>query len=273
MWDALLDALFDTLNIIPILFLVYLIIEFIAHSDNFHSSVIKAKKFGPLIGGTLGIFPQCGFSSAMADLYSKRSITIGTLFAVFIATSDEAIVIMLAYPNFILNLLLLIAVKFVAAVIIGYLIDIITKSYKKINRDINQSYYVENHCECNILKETIIQTLQISLFVFVATFLINVLLLLVPIESFTLSSNKFVQALITPLIGLIPNCASSIFLVELYINNLLYFGSLIGGLSAGSGVGLLVLFRKNKNFKENLLILFTLYSIGAVLGLFINIFC
>ncbi len=272
MWDALLDALLDTLNIIPILFLVYLIIEFVSHSDNFHSKVIKAKKFGPLIGGALGIFPQCGFSSAMADLYSKRAITIGTLFAVFIATSDEAIVIMIAYPNFILNLLIFIAIKFVVAVIIGYIIDLITKSYKKINKNIN-SHFVEKHCECNILKETIIQTLQISLFVFVATFLINALLLLVPIESFTISSNKFVQALIAPLIGLIPNCASSIFLVELYLNNLLFFGSLIGGLSAGSGVGILVLFRKNKNIKENLLITLFLYLIGAILGLIINLFC
>lgn len=272
MWDALLDALLDTLNIIPVLFLVYLIIEFVSHSDNFNSRIIKARRFGPIIGGTLGIFPQCGFSSAMADLYSKKAISIGTLFAVFIATSDEAIVILLAYPNFILNLLLLIAIKLVCAIIIGYAIDILFKKFKKIQNIPVQNSFKDKHFECNILKETIIQTLQIALFVFVATFIINIILQVLPIEAMNITSNKYLQVLITPLIGLIPNCASSIFLIELYINQLLHFGALIGGLSAGSGIGILVLFRKNKNIKENILILISLYVIGCVIGFIISLF-
>lgn len=271
MWDALLDAFLDTLNIIPILFLVYLTMEFVSHGNSFGSKSIGSRKFGPLIGSCLGLFPQCGFSSAMADLYSKKTITIGTLFAVFIATSDEAIVILLAHPKFFAELLLFIAIKFVYAVIIGYVVDLVTHKlrYKNIK---DTTPHFHNHCECNILHEALVQTLQISLFVFVATFIVNSILLIFPIEALTLSGNKIIQPIFASLIGLIPNCASSIFLVELYINKVLYFGSLVGALSAGSGVGLLVLFRKNKNIKQNILITLGLFACGTFLGILLNLF-
>lgn len=270
MFEALEHSLIDTLNILPVLFIVYFIVNMISHSDNFNKIIFKSKKFGPLIGGALGIFPQCGFSSAMADMYSKRYITIGSLFAVFIATSDEAIVVLLAYPDFIVNLLILIAIKFVSAVIIGYAIDFITRK-KTIYKNSNSIQH--HHCECNVLVETITECLQVAFYLFVATFIINYILSIFSLDTISnfVGSNIFLQPFITSLLGLVPNCASSVLLVSMYVNGIIHFGSLVGGLSAGSGVGILVLFKNNKNLKQNLLILVSLFLIGVIIGIIINL--
>lgn len=270
MWDCLLDALLDTLNIIPVLFVVYVFTNMISHSDNFGKIILRSKKVGPIIGGALGLFPQCGFSSAMSDMYSKKYITIGTLFAVFIATSDEAIAVLLAYPDFLLNLLLLLGIKFVLAVAIGYLIDFLTKkhfSYQDATADL-----AHNHCECNILLESAIESLKIGFYLFVATFIINFILTLFDLESISqfIGSNIFLQPILTALIGIIPNCASSVLLVSLYTNGLIHFGSLVGGLSTGSGVGILVLFKRNKNLKQNIIIALSMIAIGILSGILIN---
>lgn len=271
MWDCFIDALVDTLNIIPVLFIVYMITNMISHSQNFGKIILKSKKFGAVIGAGLGVFPQCGFSSAMADMYSRKYITIGTLFAVFIATSDEAIVVMLAYPDFIVQLLLLIAIKFVFAVIIGFLIDFVANkftNYKSVDN------YQNQHCGCNILVESLMETLQVALYLLIATFIINFVLSLFSLETISnfVGSNIILQPILTALVGLIPNCASSVLLVGLYVNGIIHFGSLVGGLSAGSGVGILVLFRKNKNIKQNLIILASMFGIGVLIGFIVNLF-
>ena len=270
MLEALEHSLIDTLNILPVLFIVYFVVNMISHSENFNKIILKSNKFGPIIGGALGIFPQCGFSTAIADMYSKKYVTIGTLFAVFIATSDEAIVVLLAYPDFILNLLLLIAIKFVSAVIVGYAIDLI---FRKKTIQEKSSNIPHHHCECNILVETITECLQVGLYLFIATFVINYILSIFSLDAISnfVGSNIFLQPFITALVGLIPNCASSVLLVSMYVNGLIHFGSLVGGLSAGSGVGILVLFRKNKNLKHNLLIAVAMFLIGVVLGILINL--
>ena len=269
MLEALEHSLIDTLNILPVLFIVYFVVNMISHSENFSKFILKSKRFGPLIGGALGLFPQCGFSSAIADMYNKKYVTIGTVFAVFIATSDEAIVVLLAYPNFILNLLLLIAYKFVFAVIIGYIIDFITNKRIKYSSQTQPSH----HCHCNILLESTTETLKVGLYLFVATFIITYLLSIFSLETLSnfIGSNIFLQPLIISLIGLIPNCASSVFLVTLYVNELIYFGSLVGGLSAGSGVGLLVLFKNSKNLKQNIIIALSMIGIGTLIGIIINL--
>ena len=269
MLEALEHSFFETLNILPVLFIVYFVINLISHSENFNNLILKSKKFGPLIGGALGIFPQCGFSSAIADMYNKKYVTIGTLFAVFIATSDEAVVVLITFPNFITNLLLLIAYKFIFAVIIGYIIDFIIN--KKVTT--THSHHLHHHHNCNILLEATGETLKVGLYLFIATFVINYILSLFSLKTLSnfIGSNIFLQPLITSLIGLIPSCASSVFLVTLYVENIIYFGSLVGGLSAGSGVGLLVLFKNGKNLKHNLIITLSLILIGTLIGVIINL--
>ena len=270
MLEALEHSLIETLNILPVLFVVYFVVNMISHSENFNKIILKSQKFGPVIASALGVFPQCGFSSAMADMYSKKYITIGSLFAVFIATSDEAFAVLLAYPDFAINLIILIAVKFISAVIIGYAIDFIMR--KKVVKA-NESLLSSHHCHCNILVETIKESLQVAFYLFVATFIINYVLSIFSLETNPqfVSSNIFLQPIITAAIGLIPNCASSVLLVRMYMDNIIHFGSLVGGLSAGSGVGILVLFKNNKNIKENILILLSMFLIGVVLGIIINL--
>lgn len=271
MWESLLDALADTLNIFPVLFLVYVVTNLISHSENFNKIVLKSKKFGPLFASALGIFPQCGFSSAMADMFSKRYITIGSLFAVFIATSDEAVAVLLAYPDFLPNLLLLLLVKFVLAVVIGYAIDICTKKLFSYNQTDQMPH--THDCHCNILLESFFESVKISLYILIANFVINFVLTIFSFESISniITNNIFLQPLITALVGIVPNCASSVLLVTMYVEGMIHFGSLVGGLSAGSGVGILVLFKSNKNLKQNILITVSMIAIGVVIGIGVNL--
>ena len=306
MLDVILDAVIDTLKIIPVLLLVYLLIEFLTHHKEEPFSFIhrKGKKFGALIGASLGTIPQCGFSSAMADLYSSKKITIGTLFAVFIATSDEAVPILIANPYAWKEMLILLATKFAFAVIFGYLIDyvicsnkfhIFKKRFDKANiKNSEQNHechhehdecchHNEENCEhghaegecghhhcCanNIFIEAIIHTLKISAYILIINLIFGIIIYYVQLETFisAISINKFLQPLVTSLIGLIPNCAGSVLLVELYLEGGLTLASTIGGLSAGSGIGIMILFRKNKNIKQNVLILISLYLIGTLIG-------
>ena len=176
MWDALLEAIIDTAKLIPLLYLVYLIVEFFSHHKNkkFYGFMQKTKGAGPVMGSLLGIIPQCGFSSVMADLYSKRKITLGTLIAVFLATSDEALPLMLEYPEKYLYILYLLGIKLLCGIIFGYLIDIILsirakkklKEIEKLNEPVEKEdleHIHEEHCtdhECcadNIFLEALKQ--------------------------------------------------------------------------------------------------------------------
>ena len=290
MWDVILDAVIDTLKIIPILLLVYLLVEFLTHhkEEPFAFLTKKKKYWGPMVGSLLGSIPQCGFSAAMADLYSLKKITLGTLFAVFIATSDEALPILLANPSAYKEMLILIGFKLAFALIFGYLIDIII-GYKVLqkskmrfkNHKLNCH---DNHCGCkheeethcdhdhccadNIYIEAIVHTLKISGYILIINLIFGVLLYYFDLNNFlnAISINPYLQTFITSLIGLIPNCAGSVFLVELFLEKGITLAATIGGLSAGSGIGIMILFRKNKNIKENILILISLYLIGVIIG-------
>ena len=290
MLEVLLESLLDTLKAVPILYLVYLFVAFFSHK-----SLLKAsQKNGPLIGAALGQIPQCGFSSAMADLYSKKHITIGTLLAVLLATSDEALPVLLSNPQNILTVLLMVAIKFVFAVIVGYSIDKIfnkkqaAKENVKINVKCNhcgvETAHHENSNEqvlCNnpaCVKDMFIHalkhTLIISLYLLIASVAINLLIYFVGLEviSTILVSNSIFQPFLVAVLGLIPSCAVSVTFVELFLSGVLSFGSLIAGLSAGAGLGLVVLFAKNKNIKNNILILAMLYYFSVLLGMIVNIF-
>ena len=150
MWDVILDSLLDTLKIVPILYLVYLLVSYLGHNTNNKYTKImqNTRKFGPLIGGTLGCVPQCGFSVVMADLYSQKAITIGTLIAVMLATSDEAIPIMLSNPEHIVEMLILIGVKLVIAIFFGYLVDISLKLFRKKQEVIPNVFEAQHNHDC-----------------------------------------------------------------------------------------------------------------------------
>ncbi|MBO4413006.1 MAG: arsenic efflux protein [Clostridia bacterium] len=294
MLDVILDAVIDTLKIIPILLLVYLLVEFLTHhKEEPFAFLTKKKKFwGPTIGSLLGSIPQCGFSAAMADLYSTKKITLGTLFAVFIATSDEALPIMLANPEAYKEMLILIGFKLIFALLFGYLIDFIIgyKLLKKAkerfeNHKINChdhscccNHEEEVHCDhdhcCadNIYIEAIVHTLKISAYILIINLIFGFVLYFVDLNDFfnAISINPYLETFITSLIGLIPNCAGSVFLVELFLQKGITLAATIGGLSAGSGVGIMVLFRKNKSVKESILILISLYLIGVLIGVILT---
>lgn len=318
MWDILLDAFLDVLKILPILYLVYLLVSYLGHNNNnkYARLMNKTKKFGPVIGAVTGAIPQCGFSVVMADLYSKKAITLGTLIAVFISTSDEAIPLMISDSKFILPMLVLIAIKIVSAIVFGYAIDFIIKLVGKqqpVNEKVFSSIHSHeceltscsltqelhddgethkhNHlhncghehknnnaqeecCVHNVFLDALKHTATIALFLFLATLFINIVVEYAGVDNlkYLFTSNKFIQPFIAGLIGLIPNCASSVFLVQFFMSGGITFGAMLAGLTAGSGVGLLVLFSKNKkNIKSNLLILATLYALGVVLGILFTI--
>ena len=313
MWEVILDALLDTLKVMPILYLVYLLVSYLGHNNNnkYAKFMSKTKKFGPLVGGTVGVIPQCGFSVVMADLYSKKAITIGTLIAVMLATSDEAIPLMISNPKFIVPMLVMLAIKFVIAIVFGYLIDFVLTVFRR-KQETKENVFQEIHdhdcelttcsvshiihgdeCECNgkehnhehkhehgdcvhnIFLDALFHTLQISGFLLVATLIIGFIVEYAGIENlqYIFTSNKFVQPFIAALVGLIPSCASSVFLVEFFMAGGISYGAMIAGLCAGSGVGIVVLFIKNKKkIWQNILTVLTLYLIGCVVGIVCNLF-
>ena len=296
--DCFLDALIDSLKILPILFLVYLLISYFFHRDDekYTNYLKSTKKTSVIIGATLGTFPQCGFSAVMADLYSKKNISIGTLIAVFLATSDEAIPIMISNSDFIIPMLVLIAIKFIGAVIFGYLIDFIFKhiSNKKITnmeesiehqKEYNH-YHCEHHingeeecnlhnshcCADNIFIDAFKHTLSIFVFIFVATFVINIIIELIGADKLStlFGTNTYLQCLMAGIVGLIPNCVASVFLVEFFMAGSLSFGALVAGLSVGAGVGYLILLRRNKRIKDTALVVSITCFCGILLGILVN---
>lgn len=300
MIEVMKEALLDSFKALPILLLVYLLIEFLEHKNSvkFEHMVSKNKKAEPLVGSFLGVIPQCGFSSIMADLYSRRIITIGTLFAVFIATSDEAFAILITQPNRLQNILILIGVKLICAIAIGYLIDLVF-SKKHIEKNEIDHHEHEHHkeehdcgdCSHNelhhkhelvsdkdssdgILKEALHHTIEIFVIILISNIILGTLVHLVGMNNIKdfITNHAYLQYILSPLIGLIPSCAGSVILVELYTSSIITFAATLGGLIAGSGVGIIVLYKRNKNIKENVIITISLYLIGLILGLFLTIF-
>ena len=375
---SLYDAVVDSLKVLPILFLSYLLVSFLSHdhTHKFSKLLLKKNKTGVLFGAFLGCVPQCGFSSVIADFYSRKSVTLGTLIAVFVATSDEAIPIMISNPERIVDLLILIAIKVVYAIFWGYLIDLCLTGFSKLKakrlqkcqnskndeifakngkkteknmqnceniaefqisgdektaikqqeKNLHQNEkmgenecdanHEEHHCEgehlhthqhscghihtdscddecghengacCvnNVFLDAFLHTFSILIYIFVATFVLNFIISTVTAYGGAdavqnlFGANVYLQIFLASLIGLIPNCASSVLLVELYVGTgaagqILSFPALVAGLTAGAGVGLVILWSKNrKKPLQNLLIVLLQYFIGVVSGLFLTIF-
>ena len=262
-------SVLDTLKLLPFLLLTYVFMEYLEHkmSDKAAAVINKAGKFGPVLGGALGIVPQCGFSAAMSNLFAGGLITRGTLLAVFLSTSDEMLPILISRQVPAALIFKILAVKVASAIIAGMLIDIIFKKHR--HADIHDLCEDENcHCEHGIFFSALKHTLQILLFIFLVNFALTAVIEYIGEDSLAnfIMNKPVVGELLSGLIGLIPNCASSIAITELYLQGGMSAGAMLSGLMTESGVGLLILFRTNKNPRENFKILAMLYSSGVVYG-------
>lgn len=276
MIDCITDGLIDTLKLLPYLLITFIILEFVEHklSKRNQRLLEKNKKIGPLLGGVLGALPQCGFSSMAANLFSAKVITMGTIIAVFLSTSDEMLPIMLSEKADIKLILGIVGFKVIVGIIIGFIIDLVYKK-KEVKEEIKE-LCEHDHCDCkhkNIIVASIIHTLQIGLFILIANLLINIIIYKVGEDTVSsiLLSNNLLTYFASSLIGLIPNCAGSVIITELYLSNLITLGTMLAGLLTGSGLGILLLFKTNKNMKENISILSIIYIIGVIIGILIDI--
>ena len=278
MLDIILDALLDTAKLLPFLFLTYLLLEFIEHKAAEKTTALAAKagKLGPAVGGLLGAVPQCGFSASAANLYAGGVISAGTLIAIFISTSDEMLPIMISEQIAASRIFTILGIKVACGIVVGFLVDFIRRFYKKANHKEQIAHICEEencHCEKGILRSSLIHTVQIAFFIFVFSFLIGVAIHFIGEEnlsSFAASAGIFTP-LVAGLVGLIPNCASSVVLTQLFLADVISTGALLAGLIANSGVGLLILFRVHKNWKSNLLITATIYGTGILIGILFDL--
>ncbi|MEG0177183.1 putative manganese transporter [Anaerorhabdus sp.] len=268
--DILLDAVIDTFKLLPFLFVTYVIIEWIEHSasNSITESIQKSSKFGPLIGSAAGLIPQCGFSSIASTLYVTRVLTLGTLISIYLATSDEMLPILISNNAPIDLIVKILAIKFIVGVIVGYCIDLVIRKRKQDHIDIDAFCEGEDcHCEEEgIFVSALKHTIKIGLYIFGVTILLNLLLEYVHLETL-LNVSPTLTTFVSAIVGLIPNCAASIVLTELYLGGALDFGALMAGLLTNAGVGLLVLFRINHNQRENFKIIGILVVVGVAVGL------
>ena len=276
MKEVILDTIIDSLKLIPFLLVAFLIIELLEHKLNNKTKniITKSKKIGPIIGSLLGVIPQCGFSVMATNLYITRIITLGTLISIYLSTSDEMLIIMISEKVEISLILKILLIKIFFGIVYGLIIDKIINKKKK-DKETNYELCDEEHCDCNhsMLLSAIKHTLHITLFIFIITLIINTIFTLLGDNylSKILLNNSILSTLITSIIGLIPNCAASVILTELYLNSTISLGALIGGLLTSSGSSLLVLIKNNKNQKENLSIILLLYALGVLSGIIIEL--
>ncbi len=278
MIDVIMDGVIDTLKLLPYLFITFLILEFLEHklSKKNEKILVKNKKFGPFIGGLLGGLPQCGFSTMAANLFSNRVITMGTLIAVFLATSDEMLPIMISEHVSVITILKIIGFKVLIGIIIGFIIDLIFKEKKENIHHHIHDMCVDDHCSCHedgMIVSSIKHVFKIGIFILIANVLINIIIFNIGEDhlSHILLHKNILTYFLASLVGLIPNCASSVIITELYLSKMITIGHLLAGLLPGSGVGILLLFRTNKNIKTNMLILSIIYFVGVIVGILVDL--
>lgn len=319
MLDVILDTLIDSVKLVPFLFLTYLAMEYLEHKagESTVKMVRKAGKMGPLFGGVAGIMPQCGFSAAASNLYAGRVITLGTLIAIYLSTSDEMLPLLISSDEvsvaFILKIL---GAKVAIGAIAGFVIDLVIREQRVHHHDHAHAHaasvkassvgvsatesdghayddnghhdeddYAEHdhihelcehdHCHCEedgIFLSAVKHTLQITFFIMVIGFVLNLILHFVGEDALAnlILNRPVIGPVLAGIVGLIPNCAASVTITQLYISGVISLGAMMSGLLVGAGVGLLVLFRVNPDKKENLKIVGILYVIGVLTGIVIN---
>ncbi len=282
--DFLKDAMIDSISLIPFLFIIFVLIEIIEryYTKKRHLFVFWIKKVGPLFGSLLASLPQCGFSVIASTVYTRRLLTRGTLVAVYLATSDEAIPVLIANPQKAYIILPIILIKIIIAIIVGYIVDwVITYNAKEPIIE-HKHEEIEGCCHHHIVKDArkrdfwlhpLKHTLNIFLFIFIISVALAFLLSRSGSEEAFAKyclMNSPLQPLMASLVGLIPNCAISVMLSILFIKNTISFGSLVAGLCTSGGLGILVLLRRNGDKKDTFIILSTLVIIGTIVGLILQ---
>ncbi len=272
-FHVIIHAVKDSIKLLPFLLITYILMEYIEHkmTDKSKKAIEKAGRFGPVIGGIVGAVPQCGFSVSATNLFSSRVITLGTLIAVYLSTSDEMIPVLLSESVSISIIIKLILIKVFIGMIAGLIIDLVLRKFSKNEENKIAEICEEEgcHCENGILRSAIKHTVNIFIYIFITTVILNIIIEFVGEErlgSLILNKNV-IGAIIAGLIGLIPNCASSVIITQLYAKGLITAGALLAGLLVGAGLGLLILFKTNKNLKQNIKIFFLLYMIGTLCGI------
>lgn len=289
MIEVIEDTLIDGVKLLPFLFITYLIMEYIEHKmkNKSKETIKKSGKFGPFFGSLLGIFPQCGFSVSATNLYAGRIITLGTLIAVYLSTSDEMLPIFISEEVSPILILQILGIKLIIGITAGFIIDFVITRINKIKNNKNEDteketeeaiehICEEEHCHCNekgILKSAISHTINIFIFIIIISFAINTVIYFVGEETISnlLLNKPILGPIIAGLIGLIPNCAASVIITNMYLKSVISFGSMIAGLLTGAGIGLAILFKTNNKIKDNFKIVVLLYVIGAISGIIIEL--
>lgn len=269
--EIILEVMHDSIPMLPFLFLTYLLLEWLEHREHHNTQryLLSLQKVGPIFGAVLGILPQCGFSVIASGLYVDGAISLGTLIAVFISTSDEAIPILIAHPDHASLLAKVIVLKIVLAMIVGYLVDLVLQ---RRHHSKSQKAH-EFHCSCevnhgSIWKNALVRTLKIFVFVWVVNFLLTTLIALIGEDQLgaILLEKSFLQPFFATLLGFLPNCAASVILAQLFILDMISFGALMAGLISSAGLGLMVLLKVDKNRKEVGMILLILFLSAFLSG-------
>ncbi|MEG0275456.1 MAG: putative manganese transporter [Coprobacillus sp.] len=235
--DIVIETLHDTWTMIPLLLLIYILIEYFERKDKNYSHYLF--QYGPIFGAIVGLIPQCGFSVLASYLFIEGRLSLGTLLSVFIATSDEAIPILLTQPDSYTSLIWILSIKFIVAIIAGYIVDIIFKKYHHTPTKMKTSQSYED----SLIKEVIIKTTKIYSLIFITNIILSLIIEWIGLEqlSYLLLNNSVFQPLTSAIFGFIPNCSATLILTQLYLSEILSFPSLLAGLITNAGLGIVVL--------------------------------
>ncbi len=306
--DVIADSVLDTLELVPFLFVTYLAMEALEHSTEgrMQGLVARAGHAGPIVGGLLGAVPQCGFSAMAATLYSGGVVTAGTLVAVILSTSDEMVPVFLAHQEPAGRLLSIMLLKVVVGIVVGLLLDAVLHAVRHVG---NPQPHIHDlceraHCHCEddeagsdaspesdadghgeaerghhhghghwaIVRSAAIHTVQVTGFILLVTFLFGLLIEVMGEDALAqlLGSHPVRATFLAALVGLIPNCGASVAITELYLDGVLAAGPMVAGLLVSGGVGLLVLFRTNRDVRQNVAVTAFIYAVGVVVGLAVS---
>jgi len=277
---VLLHTALEAIRILPFLYLTYLLMEFLEHKsgDATERLLRRSGRVGPLLGGAMGVVPQCGFSAAASGLYAGRLITVGTLLAVYLSTSDEMIPVMINHGIRPLFMLAVLGCKLVIAVVVGFAVDGIIYLLPSGNRDTEpqiEDLCEREHCKCgdHFAKSALNHTLKTLAFIFLVSLALNATVEIVGEDALAglVLNRPFWGSVLSSLVGLIPNCASSVVLTELYLSGVISFGSVMSGLLVNAGVGILVLFRNNRPIRDSVRVVAILFLVGALGGLLLDL--
>ena len=279
MSEIILDSVIDSIKLLPFLFLTYLFMEWLEHKTGSaaRNKIRTAGKFGPVWGGLLGVIPQCGFSAAASSLFSGRVLTVGTLIAVYLSTSDEMFPIMISNAVPAATIIKILACKAGFGIFSGLAVEYVyTHVLNKQEKDMDIHEICEEercHCEHGLISSAVSHTLKVFVYIFLISLALNIIIGLVGEETLAgfFTGARVLGELIAALVGLIPNCASSVVITQLYLDHIIGAGAMMAGLLVNAGVGLLILFRLNKDRVQNLKIIATLYGLGVFWGIIIEL--